>query len=114
MDIIFLMALFFYQIDFPSIPCGSMTSDTYCFNIMTSVKKIKQEHSLLLFNDMTKTNNVREVFTTNRGSTSFCQPTREMNVATGCPQFISLGRFKKEGYVKNDCIYVDVGVEAFG
>ena len=53
---------------------------------------------------------VIETFVSNLKSSSFLRPTKNMNVATGCPTFISIERFLKGGFVKDDCAYIRTSV----
>ena len=41
-------------------------------------------------------------------SSSFCRPVGEMNVASGCPQFIHLSGLERHGFVQDDCIVLRV------
>ena len=49
-------------------------------------------------------------FVSNLKSSSFLRPTENMNVATGCPTFISIERFVKGGFVKDNCAYIRTSV----
>ena len=53
---------------------------------------------------------VIETFVSNLKSSTFLRPTKNMNVATGCPTFISIERFLKGGFVKDDCAYIRTSV----
>ena len=53
---------------------------------------------------------VIETFVSNLKSSSFLRPTKNMNVATGCPTFISIERFLKGGFVNDDCAYIRTSV----
>lgn len=44
-------------------------------------------------------------------SSSFQKPKREMNVASGCPQFLPLTELNNSGYVKDDVMFVKAMVE---
>ena len=53
---------------------------------------------------------VIETFASNVKSSSFLRPMKNMNVATGCPTFISIERFVKGGFVKDNCAYIRTSV----
>ena len=44
-------------------------------------------------------------------SSSFKRPTSDMNIASGCPTFISHTELREGGYIKNDTMFVKVTVE---
>ena len=51
-----------------------------------------------------------ESFIPDGQSSSFRKPVKDMNIASGCPKFIEIHNFKNGGYVKDDCIFVEIEV----
>ena len=49
---------------------------------------------------------VSGTFRPNPSSSSFMRPRNEMNVAFGCPLFVSLGTLDSGGYISEDCIFI--------
>lgn len=47
-------------------------------------------------------------------SSSFARPVGEMNVASGCPQFIRLSALERFGYIQDDSIVIRVAVDTSG
>ena len=52
-----------------------------------------------------------ETFVSNPKSSSFQRPTKNMNVASGCPTFISIERFSNEGFIKDNCAFIRTTVK---
>jgi len=50
--------------------------------------------------------NITESFTPDPKSSSFQQPTREMNVAAGCPKFLLKDDLANKNFIIDDCIYI--------
>lgn len=46
----------------------------------------------------------------NKDSSSFRKPVKDMNVASGCPLFASLETLEKDGFIKDDCLYIEIKV----
>jgi len=44
-------------------------------------------------------------------SSSFKRPTSDMNIASGCPQFISHAGLREGGYIQNDIMFIKVTVD---
>jgi hypothetical protein len=44
-------------------------------------------------------------------SSSFQRPKSEFNIATGCPQFVSLTALDSGGYIKEDCLFIKVMID---
>ncbi|XP_057305915.1 TNF receptor-associated factor 5-like [Hydractinia symbiolongicarpus] len=53
---------------------------------------------------------IRETFLPDRTSTSFQKPVREMNVAAGCPTFITIDELKSGKYVIGNSIFIETVV----
>lgn len=58
------------------------------------------------------TKEVKESFFADKSSSSFQKPTKEMNIAAGCPLFISHKDLKKGGFIENDSLFIEVAVKA--
>ena len=67
--------------------------------------------TLTLINQDNRSGDVREVFRSNPKSKSYQRPTTEMNVASGCPKFVSLEYLKNPSYVKQDVLYIHCSVD---
>ena len=59
-----------------------------------------------LINHVNEAESVIESFVSNPKSSSFQRPTNNMNVASGCPMFISVERFLTGGFVVDNCAYI--------
>ena len=70
-------------------------------------KKVK----FTLINQQNRKLDVTEKMVASKDSQSFQRPKNEMNVASGCPLFISLDRLDAEGFLKEDALFFDVTVE---
>lgn len=53
----------------------------------------------------------KETFLTDRNSSSFQQPKKEMNIAAGCPKFLNISTLLDGGFVVDDSIFVETIVE---
>ena len=65
-----------------------------------------------LINLENEANSVIETFVSNPKSSSFQRPTKNMNVATGCPTLISIEQFLNGGFVKDNCAFIKATVKA--
>ena len=63
-----------------------------------------------LINHVNQAESVIESFVSNPRSSSFQRPTNNMNVASGCPMFISIERFLTGGFVVDNCAYIKTTV----
>ena len=63
-----------------------------------------------LINHANKADSVIESFVSSPRSSSFQRPTNNMNVASGCPMFISMERFLMGGFVVDNCAYIKTTV----
>ena len=59
-----------------------------------------------LINHVNEAESVIESFISNPRSSSFQRPTNNMNVASGCPMFISIERFLTGGFVVDNCAFM--------
>ena len=66
--------------------------------------------TLELINHVNEAESVIESFISNPRSSSFQRPTNNMNVASGCPMFISIERFLTGGFVVDNCAYIKTTV----
>ena len=64
-----------------------------------------------LINLENETESVIETFVSNPKLSSFQRPTKNMNVATGCPRFISIEQFLNGGFVKDNCAFIRTTVK---
>ena len=72
---------------------------------------MKKRVEFELINRENEANNVIETFISNPKSSSFQRPTKNMNVATGCPTFISIDQFLNGGFVKDNCAFIRTTVK---
>ena len=63
-----------------------------------------------LINHVNQAESVIESFVSNPRSSSFQRPTNNMNVASGCPMFISIERFLTGGFAVDNCAYIKTTV----
>ena len=52
----------------------------------------------------------RETFNPDRNSSSFQKPSKDMNIAAGCPMFITLDRLTNEDFIIDDCLFIKTEV----
>ena len=64
-----------------------------------------------LINFENEANSVIETFVSNPKSSSFQRPTKNMNVATGCPTFILIEQFLNGGFDKDNCAIIRATVK---
>jgi len=67
--------------------------------------------SIRMINHKSRQNDKRETFNTDKTSTSFRKPDKEMNMAAGCPKFLDLSSLLNGGYLADDSIFIEVKVE---
>ena len=63
-----------------------------------------------LINHANPNESISESFVSNLNSSSFQRPTNNMNIAAGCPMFISIEKFMSGHFVKNKCAYIKTTV----
>jgi len=73
---------------------------------------IQKIHFKLL--DQDRIRDVHDAFRPDPQSSSFKRPTSNMNVASGCPTFISHTELRRGGYVRNDTMFVKITVDMSG
>ncbi|XP_070577609.1 TNF receptor-associated factor 3-like isoform X2 [Ptychodera flava] len=71
----------------------------------------RQKVTLVLLDQDTGHRNLSDTFRPDPTSTSFKQPTSDMNIASGCPLFVSQSSLETPAYVKNDTLYIKVIVD---
>ncbi|XP_048456605.1 TNF receptor-associated factor 5-like isoform X1 [Rhincodon typus] len=74
----------------------------------------KQKVTLLLLDQGPKKNHIVELFKADASSTSFQRPISEMNIASGCPKFVShtmLESGKTATFIKDDTLFIKVVVD---
>ena len=64
-----------------------------------------------LINLQNEEDSIIESFVSNPRSSSFQRPTNNMNVASGCPMFITIERFLTGGFIIDDCAYIKTLVQ---
>ena len=66
--------------------------------------------TLKIYNQDDSKRSIQEVFMPDSYSSSFKKPTKITNVAAGCPLFISKDQLLHDGFVKNDCLYLEISL----
>uniref|UniRef100_A0A7M5WZX4 MATH domain-containing protein n=1 Tax=Clytia hemisphaerica TaxID=252671 RepID=A0A7M5WZX4_9CNID len=63
-----------------------------------------------LINQENQERNVVETFNADVNSSSFKKPTKHMNIASGCPYFVSQEKLKKpnSGFIKDGCFFLEI------
>ena len=61
--------------------------------------------------DQDRIRNAYDAFRPDSQSSSFKKPTSDMNIASGCPTFISHTELRQGGYVKDDTIFAKIMVD---
>lgn len=61
--------------------------------------------------DQDNVENVSDAFMPDPRSSSFQRPSRDMNIASGCPCFCSFGQLKKRSYVVDDTMFIKILVD---
>ena len=76
----------------------------------------KKHITFTLINQDDTERNIVETFNTDANSSSFKRPTKQMNIASGCPYFSTQDKLRKPelGFVKDGCIYIDIKVRNQG
>lgn len=64
-----------------------------------------------LINQENYEKSIQESFLPDSSSSSFQKPVREMNVAAGCPLFITKKKLYDEGFVKDNCIFIEISAK---
>jgi len=64
--------------------------------------------------DQDRIRDVYDAFRPEPHSSSFKRPTSDMNIASGCPTFISRTELRQGGFVRNDTMFVKITVDMTG
>ena len=72
---------------------------------------MQRKITLELINHVNEAENVIESFVSNPRSSSFQRPTNNMNVASGCPMFISIEKFLTGGFIVDNSAYIKTTVQ---
>ena len=70
-----------------------------------------QQKVTLVLMDQTYGRHVSDTFRPDPTSSSFRKPRNEMNIASGCPLFVSLATLDSGCYIKDDTMFVKVVVD---
>ena len=73
---------------------------------------VQKVHFKLL--DQDRVRDACDAFRPDPQSSSFKRPTSDMNIASGCPTFISHQELRRGGYIRNDTLFIKVTVESSG
>lgn len=68
--------------------------------------------TLMLLNQRDHMVKSADTFAPDPSSSSFRRPISEMNIASGCPLFMSLEEFDRLGFVQDDCLFVKIIISA--
>ncbi|KAM4695250.1 TNF receptor-associated factor 5 isoform 2-T4 [Discoglossus pictus] len=74
----------------------------------------KQKVSLMLLDQSGKKNHIIDVFKADPHSSSFKRPESDMNIASGCPRFVSHNQLENPRnacYIKDDTLFVKIAVD---
>ncbi|XP_078000771.1 TNF receptor-associated factor 3-like [Glandiceps talaboti] len=71
----------------------------------------RQKVTLVLMDQDTGRRNLSDTFRPDPTSSSFKRPTSDMNIASGCPLFVSQSVLETPTYVKNDTLFIKVIVD---
>jgi len=69
-----------------------------------------QEVKFRLVNQKKISDDVIESFLPSPNSTSFIQPKKEMNIASGCPLFVKQEHLLDGGFIKDDVLFIELSV----
>ena len=61
--------------------------------------------------DQDKIRDTYDAFRPEPNSSSFKRPTSDMNIASGCPTFISHAGLREGGYIRNDIMFIKITVD---
>ncbi|XP_061171996.1 TNF receptor-associated factor 3-like [Saccostrea echinata] len=70
----------------------------------------KQKVTLMLLDQENRTRHIADSFRPDVKSSSFKRPNTEMNIASGCPMFVSHPVLETPGYLRDDTIFIKVVV----
>ena len=64
--------------------------------------------------DQERIRDAYDAFRPDPQSSSFKRPTSDMNIASGCPTFLSHRELRQGGYVRNDTLFLKITVDSLG
>ena len=64
--------------------------------------------------DQDRIRDAYDAFRPEPNSSSFKRPTSDMNIASGCPTFISHMELRQGGYIRNDTMFIKISVDTTG
>ena len=64
--------------------------------------------------DQDRIRDAYDAFRPEPNSSSFKRPTSDMNIASGCPTFISHLELRQGGYIRNDTMFIKITVDTTG
>ena len=64
--------------------------------------------------DQERIRDAYDAFRPEPNSSSFKRPTSDMNIASGCPTFISHMELRQGGYIRNDTMFIKITVDTCG
>jgi hypothetical protein len=70
----------------------------------------QQQFSLVLIDQQGK-QHITNTFLPSPSSSSFLRPKTDMNTASGSPSFVPLSTFHSGGYLRDDCLFINVIVD---
>lgn len=73
----------------------------------------RQRVTLMLLDQSDRKNHISETFKADPNSSSFRRPEGEMNIASGCPRFVSHAMLEnaKNTYIRDDTLFLKVAVD---
>lgn len=71
-----------------------------------------QQKVTLILIDQEGRRHISDTFRPDPSSSSFKRPRSEMNIASGCPLFVSLATLDGGGYIKDDTMFIKIVVDA--
>ena len=69
-------------------------------------KKVK----FTMINQVDRNRDVSERMHPDKNSSSFQKPVKDMNIASGCPQFMKIDRLSPDGFLKDDSLFIEVNI----
>ena len=66
--------------------------------------------TMKLMNQCSNKDDITECFDADVDSSSFAKPKKDMNIASGCPMFISKQNLLNGGFIKDDTMFIEISV----
>jgi hypothetical protein len=70
----------------------------------------QKQVNFTLINQEDQQKNIVQNLVPGKDSASFKKPVKEMNIASGCPLFAQLEKLESDGFVKDDCLFIEIKV----